>query len=83
MSVKQQMNLNVKLHKIFDSCQLQGKWKHKTNSLNPHEYIALEEGAVIVLNLDAGLTETFSFKKGSNISIKESLVEYYDSDLMR
>ncbi|MDX1533645.1 MAG: hypothetical protein R3230_05530, partial [Nitrosopumilaceae archaeon] len=75
MNANQQLNLDVKLHKIFDACKLEGKWKRKDST--SHQYISLEEGASIVLSLyQAGLTETFSFKKGANIVIKDSLVEY-------
>ena len=82
MSTNQQLDLNIKLHKIFDACKLDGKWKKRESS--PHNYVALEEGASIVLELyRAKLTETFSFKKGANIGIRDSLIEYFEKDLMR
>jgi len=82
MNVKQQMHLDIKLYKIFNTCKLKGKWKNKNNSHN-HDYIALENGSSIVLKLNPpNLTETFSFKKDANISIKDGLIGYHDKDLL-
>ena len=83
MSVSQQMDLRLKMHKIFDTCQLSNNWKRNEKS-SSREYIAQEDGSSIVLNLiQANLTETFSFKKGSHIVLKDSLMEYYNKDLMQ
>ena len=76
------MRNDIRLCKVFDTCKLEGKWKQNHFSPN-HEYIAQEDSAHITLNLiHANLTETFYFKKGSTISIKDSLMGYFEKDLL-
>lgn len=81
MSVNQQLNLNVKLYKAFKSCKLKGRWNLKKNSF--HEYVALDEGASIILyGIRSEWNEIFSFKKDSTVTIKNSIIEYYDNDVI-
>lgn len=80
MDVNQQLHLNVKLHKAFKTCKLKGKWNLKKNSFR--EYVALENGANILLNgIGAKCDDVFYFKKGSEVAIKNSIMEYYDNDV--
>ena len=80
---KQQMDINLKMQKIFDTCKLEGSWKQKGDVSDDYEYIAQEDGACIMLSLiNAPLTETFCFKKDAKISVTKSLVSYYEKDLL-
>lgn len=80
MTMKQQMNIRIKQEKIFSTCKLKGNWKKKRN--NSQDFKSEDDGSSITLTLPGDLTETFSFKKGADISIKGGLFEYYDQDLL-
>jgi len=80
MSVNQQLHLNVKLYKTFKTCKFRGRWNLKNNSF--HEYIALEDHAYIILKgIRAEWDEVYSFKKDSEITIKNGIIEYYENDI--
>lgn len=81
MSVDQQMDLNIKLYKAFKNCKLKGRWNLKENS--SHEFMALEDNASASLyGIRAEWNEIFYFKKGAEITIKNSIIEYYENDVM-
>jgi hypothetical protein len=80
MGIKPQLHLNVKQCKFFTACNLDNKWKCKNS--NNQEYTALENGASVILSLmPSTLTNILYFKKGVNIWIKNSHIDYYDHDL--
>ncbi|KFM20386.1 hypothetical protein AAA799P11_00133 [Marine Group I thaumarchaeote SCGC AAA799-P11] len=72
-----------KTQKLFDTCKLGGRWK-RTDRFVPHHYVSLDDGAFLKLTMDgANYTELFRFKKNSEIIIKDSIVEFYEKDLLR
>ena len=80
LTIKQQMNLNSKMYKLFDSYELGRMWK-KTKSLNC--FIALEDKAFVILKLhNISSHDLVFFKKGATITINNSLMEYYENDLI-
>lgn len=80
MTIKQQINLNSKMYKLFDSYELGKMWK-KTKSSNC--FIAMEDKAFVILKLlDISAHDLVFFKKGATITINNSLLEYYENDLI-
>lgn len=78
-----QTHRDFKTQKLFDACRLEGRWKRVDNSM-PRHYIALEDGVSLELSIiDSDFTESFRFKKNSEIIIKESIAEFYEEDLFR
>lgn len=78
-----QIFTHSKLQKLFDTCRLQGKWKRMGESL-PLCYVAIENGASIELTLiKSKFSESFIFKKDSQIIIKDSIAEFQEEDLLR
>ena len=74
---------NSKLQKLFDVCKLKGKWRRVDNSI-PRNYIALEDGASIDLDMiKANFSESVVFKKNSRIVVKDSIAEFYEEDILR
>lgn len=74
---------NIKSQKLFDTCKLEGKWKRVGDSI-PRRYMSLEDGALITLHiLGTQYSESFIFKKNSEIVIKDSITEFFEEDLLR
>ena len=83
MKANNQTGFNSKTQKLFDTCKIQGRWKRADNCV-PRKYVATEDGASIELSImDGDYTESFRFKKNSNIIIKDSIAEFYERDLFR
>ena len=78
-----QIFTHSKLQKLFDTCRLQGRWKRMGDSV-PLCYVAIEDGASIELNLiKSKFSESFVFKKDSQIIVKDSIAEFQEEDLLR
>ncbi len=83
MNSGSQIHDKMKTQKLFDTCKLIGRWKH-ANSSSPSSYESLEDGATIEFSMiQANFTESFRFKKFSRITIKDSMIEFYEEDLFR
>lgn len=62
---------------------MQGKWNRMDDSLPPC-YVSKEDGASVELNLiKSKFSESFIFKKDSQIIIKDSIAEFQEEDLLR
>ncbi|WP_148680195.1 hypothetical protein [Nitrosopumilus maritimus] len=82
MSAKTQTHKRIKSQKLFDTCKLVGKWK-RIDKLLPPNYTSLEDGASVELSIiKANYTESFSFKKNSDIVIKDSILEFFEEDML-
>ena len=80
---KNQIYRNHKSQKLFDTCKLEGKWKRKDDSV-PQCYVSLEDNASILLSIvGTNYSESFMFKKNSQIVVKDSIVEFFEEDLLR
>ncbi|MBS1268604.1 MAG: hypothetical protein MAG458_01335 [Nitrosopumilus sp.] len=80
---KNQIYRNYKSQELFDTCKLEGKWKRKDNSI-PKYYISLEDGVSISLSIiGTTYSESFVFKKNSQIVVKDSIVEFSEEELLR
>ena len=78
-----QTHRDFKSQKLFDTCRLEGRWK-RVDRFIPRHYIALEDGVFLELSIiDSNFTESFRFKKNSEVIIKESIAEFYEEDLFR
>ena len=83
MKANNQTCNDFKTQKLFDTCKIEGRWKRADNSV-PRKYVAIEDGASIELSIMGGdYTESFRFKKNSNVIIKDSIAEFYERDLFR
>ena len=83
MKINNQTYGEFKTQKLFDTCKIEGRWKRADNSIH-RKYVALEDWASIELSImDGNYTESFRFKKNSNITIKDSVAEFYERDLFR
>lgn len=83
MKNNNQIYQNHKSRKLFDTCELEGIWKRKDDSI-PQCYIALEDGASISISIiGTDYSESFMFKKNSQIVVKDSIVEFFEEDLLR
>ncbi len=83
MRNKNQIYRNYKSQKLFDTCKLEGRWKRKDDSI-PQCYVSLEDGASISLSIiGTDYSESFIFKQNSEIVVKDSIVEFFEEDLLR
>lgn len=83
MKSNDQIFTHSKLQKLFDTCRMQGKWNRMDDSLPPC-YVSKEDGASVELNLiKSKFSESFIFKKDSQIIIKDSIAEFQEEDLLR
>jgi len=76
-----QLNFNPKMYKLFDEYELGKMWR-KTDS-SEDNFVALEDKAFVVLKLfNSNLNDVVFFKKGSIITIDNSMLEYFENDLL-